>query len=82
MNIRYMITGYDKTSEQLMCEYNIPADVLSIIVADSHPNAPSSVDADMGAQPLTVEMVRYFGFQLGKDLDPDEYNWFLEPYAV
>jgi hypothetical protein len=79
MSIAHRMTGYDKRTESLQIEHDIPNDRLGEVRVLAH--VPSEDEDAVGSYPLNGTDARQVGWKLGKDINPDLYNWFVEPFA-
>jgi hypothetical protein len=80
MNVSYQIAGYDKRTEQLVREYQVPADTLPAVMQAAHVSLEQA--AGFGSIPLEAAVVRKIGHQLNKSIYSDFCDWFLEPFAL
>lgn len=79
-NVAHRITGYDKDSEALQCEFDVPADF--VLAARRVAEAPDDWQVAPGAFPLTGQAVWAIGAMLKTPLNVDRYDWFLEPVSI
>jgi hypothetical protein len=80
MNAIHRITGYEKRSERLEIEHDVPPERLSDLMKLAH--VPSTdVDA-LGSYRLEPEAVRKAANQLHVILNTEAYDWFLEPFSA
>jgi hypothetical protein len=79
MNVGYQITGYDKRTERLAREYDIPAQSVSFVIDAAH--VPLKMIEDFSSVPLSPQAVRLIGQRLDQDIDPGSFDWFLEPFS-
>lgn len=79
MNAIHRITGYDKRSERLEIEHDIPPDRLPDMRQLA--NVPPEDEDAIGVYPLDADAVRKVALKLDKPLNIEAYDWFLEPFA-
>lgn len=80
MNAVHKITGYDKRTEALTFEHQVPADQLNTAREIAH--VPSSDYDAVGSYPLDADGVRRLSLRLGQHtINTDAYDWFLEPFG-
>ncbi len=78
--IRHQLTGYDRSTDALVIEYDID-------LVDFEKIKPiANIDADdpdaVGSYPLNRAQLRAISTLLGKEFNNDRYEFFLEPVAV
>jgi hypothetical protein len=79
MSAVHRITGYEKRSERLEIEHDIPPERLNEIRQLAR--VPADGAGAFGAYPLDSDMARMVGLKLDKPLNVDAYDWFLEPFS-
>lgn len=77
--IVHQLTGYDRETELLAVEYDVPSHQLVKVkkmagVSDDDPEA-------VGSYPLRRDQASGIAKLLGIDIDADKFDFFLEPYA-
>lgn len=80
MSVNYQIAGYDKRTEKLAREFDIPADQVEAVMKVARVSAQQA--ASFGSICLDPSTVRMVGRQLGKSIYSEFYDWFLEPSAA
>ena len=70
------VSGYDKQTERLAVFHPVPDD-LADAVRELARVGP--LDDGEGAYPLDAATVLALGRRMGGDLDPNLYDWMLEP---
>jgi hypothetical protein len=77
--IVHQLTGYDRETELLAVEYDIPNHHLARIkrIAEVSAEDPEAV----GSYPLRRDQASDIAKLLGIDIDADRFDFFLEPYA-
>lgn len=79
MNAIHRITGYEKRTERLEMEYDVPPGQLPELRQLA--NVPSSdVDA-IGSYRLPPEAISKAAAELKQTLNTDAYDWYLEAFA-
>jgi hypothetical protein len=77
MDAIYRLVGFDRDTERLAVKYEIPAKYVplakKIAGIDERPL--------IGDWPLSPEQVRHIAEVIGERIDPDAYDFSLEPYA-
>ena len=77
MDAIYRLVGFDRDTERLAVKYEIPAKYVllakKIAGIDEKPI--------IGDWPLSAEQVRHIAEVMGQDIDPDAFDYSLEPYA-
>ena len=76
MNDCLRVTGYDKVSERLTIQHEVPAAVVS---EARHLAEVGSDDDGLGIYPLDVAAALKLGLRMDRTLNVDLYDWFLEP---
>ena len=79
MSVVHRVTGYDKTSERLEQEWDVPHDLLRDIRALAH--VPPQDQEAAGAYPLDPSVIRDVARAMRVEMSVDRYDWFLEPFA-
>jgi hypothetical protein len=79
MTVVHWITGYDKESEQLATQLEIPKSQMRF--AKSVANVSSDDPEAALSYPLTPEQAKRIAGAINKPIDTDRYLWFLEPFA-
>jgi hypothetical protein len=79
VSVIHKLTGYDKVSEKLAAQIDVPISQLGQAkqvagVGQEDPEAALSY-------PLTSEQAKRIGQTIGQFVDTDRYLWFLEPFA-
>jgi hypothetical protein len=79
MTVIHRVTGYDKRTELLEVEYDVPEQKFSAIreIVQVPLDDPQAV----GSYPLDADAVQQVGRKLDRVLSADAYDWFLEPFA-
>ncbi len=78
MRVRLQLTGYDKNTESVQVEYDLPDREASFVKQVA---GVSSEDPDvLGSYPLTEQQVIQIAGVAGQPLNPRLYNYFLEAY--
>ena len=80
MTVVHRMTGYDKRTERLEIEHDIPAERFSDVRALAH--VPIEDEDAAGSYPLDASAARQLGWTLDKPVNLDLYDWFVEPFAV
>lgn len=80
MTVVHRVSGFDKGTEQLEREFDVPADF--VLAARRIADAPDDWQAAPGAFPLEGQAVWAISAMLKTPLNVDRYDWFLEPIAV
>ncbi len=70
------VTGYDKQTERLSISHRVPEDVVALARDLAHVGAN---DDGEGAYPLDTTAAVTLSLRLEQKLNPDLYDWFLEP---
>lgn len=77
MSMVHRVTGYDKRTERLEREADIPAHLVA--EARRLADAPEAFEQAPGAFPLSNSAVARLSAMLGLPMSQDRYDWFLEP---
>jgi len=80
MTVLHRVTGFDKRSEMIEREFNVPTELVGS--AREIAEAPADWRDAPGAFELSVGAVRAMSALLKVSLDVDRFDWFLEPVAV
>ncbi len=80
MSVVHRVTGYDKRTEMLEREADIPADLVA--EARRLADAPEDVEQAPGAFPLSGPAVARLSAMLGLPMSQERYDWFLEPVEL
>ncbi len=78
MSVVHRLTGYDKKTEWLALEYDIPASKLrhaKELAGVRH----EDIDA-VGSYPLSISQARSLARLVNQMINVDRYSWFLEPF--
>ena len=78
MSVVHRVTGYDKLSERLELERDVPTAL--VIEARRVAEAPLDVRDAPGAFPLGEAAVARLSGMLGFPMSVERYDWFLEPF--
>jgi hypothetical protein len=78
MTTIHRMTGYDKKTDRLAIEYDIPAERLAI--ARLAAKVPVEDEGALGSYPLDDGATRVIAGLIGKSVPVDPYRWFLEPF--
>lgn len=78
MSVLHRVTGYDKVSERLALERDVPAAL--VVEARQVAEAPPDVALAPGAFPLGAAAVARLSEMLGLPMSAERYDWFLEPF--
>jgi hypothetical protein len=78
-DVVHQLTGYDRETELLAVEYDIPSHHLAKIkqIAGVSADDPEAV----GSYPLRRNQASDIAKLLGVDIDAERLDFFLEPYA-
>jgi len=79
MTAVHRITGYEKRTERLEIEHDVPPERLNEIRQLAH--VPPEDSGAVGAYPLDPHAAGLVALKLDKPLNVDAYDWFLEPFA-
>ena len=79
MTVTLKIMGYDKRSERLAVEFDVPSTCVPAVIEATRA-LPGQTD-DFGSIPLDHETVAAIGRHLNRPIHSDYYDWFLEPVA-
>ncbi|WP_342148419.1 hypothetical protein [Methylorubrum sp. SB2] len=77
MSVVHRVAGYDKHTEVLEREADIPADLVA--EARRLADAPDDPEQAPGAFPLSGSAVARLSAMLGLPMSQERYDWFLEP---
>jgi hypothetical protein len=80
MSVIYQITGYNKQTERLAVEFDVPQDSLQFVMQAAQVSPEQA--ADYGAVPLSPATIKRIECQLNKSFDSELCDWFLEPFAT
>lgn len=80
MAVVHRVTGFDKSTEALGCELDVPEGL--VLAARRIAEAPDLWQDAGGAFPLNEQAVQAVGAMLKTPLNVDRYDWFLEPVSV
>ena len=80
MSVVHRVTGYDKRSERLEREWDIPAEYVE--AARKLADAPPDASLALGAFPLAEASGRALSRVLDFPMNFDLYDWFVEPVEV
>jgi hypothetical protein len=79
MSVVHRIVGYNRHTELLEVEYDIPAERFSDVRALA--NVPAH-DADaIGSYPIEPDAARTIARNIQRMTNLDQYDWFLEPFT-
>ena len=76
MSQTLQVSGYDKQTERLILSHPLPA---SLAPAARHLARVGDDDDGLGIYPLEAQAAVALGLQMQQKLNPDLYDWFLEP---
>ncbi len=77
MSIIHRMTGYDKRTERLASEYDVP----SHLVDKARGIAKvAEVSDGFGSYPLDAAQAQAIALLADATIDVDRYDWFLEPF--
>lgn len=77
MTLAHAVTGYFRKTGNIEREYNLPADQFGLIKELVH--VPPEDEQAVGTYPIVNGSVLKVSQILGKSLNTDLYDWFLEP---
>lgn len=79
MRVIHRIVGYDKATDELAAQLDLPAAKLALAkqIASVPPSDPDAA----GSYPLSEAEAERLGREIGSVLDLRRYAWFLEPFA-
>ncbi len=80
MTVLYQITGYNKQTERLAVEFDVPQDSLHSVMQAAQVSPEQA--ADYGSVPLSPATVQKIECQLNKSFYSELCDWFLEPFAT
>lgn len=72
----YEIAGYDKQTERLQVRHRLST---SLVVAARDIAGVDENDDGVGSYPLEPSAAVALGLRMNQPLNPDLYDWFLEP---
>lgn len=78
MTVVHRLTGYDKQTEWLAIEHDVPASKLEH-AKELAGVRPEDTDAT-GSYPLSISQARSIGRLVNQMINVDRYSWFLEPF--
>ena len=78
MTVVHRLTGYDKKTEQLAMEHDIPETKLKY-AKDVAGVEYEDMDA-IGSYPLNISQTKAIAKLVGLIINVDRYYWFLEPF--
>ena len=75
----FKLVGYDKDDERLVVEFDIPAALVrrALLVAGLDPDHPGPI----GDHPLDENKAVRIADMIGRDINPEHADFFLETYA-
>ena len=76
--MNHKVAGYDKRTELLVVEHSVPSDRFDRVRALAR---LSPDDDGVGCYPLDDTAAVSVGLSIDRPLDPNLYDWFLEPAA-
>lgn len=76
MNLSFQVAGYDKQTELLTVAHPVPSSLSDAAKKLAHVGAE---DDGQGAYPLEASAALKLGLQMDAKLNPELYDWFLEP---
>ena len=79
MSVIHRLTGYDKVSENLAAQFDVPISQLEL--AKSVAGVSSDDPEAALSYPLTPEQAKRIAQAIGQLVDADRHLWFLEPFA-
>jgi hypothetical protein len=79
MTTVHRLTGYDKKTERLVFEYDIPPSKLRR--AKELANVPRDDPSAVGSYPLDPSQARHVARLINQMVNIDRYSWFLEPFV-
>jgi hypothetical protein len=80
MNLVYQINGYNKQTERLAVEFDVPQDSLQSVMQTAQVSPEQA--ADYGSVPLSPTIVKRIERQLNQSFYSELCDWFLEPFAT
>ena len=78
MPVMYEVNGYDRASGELVKTYDVPAHRISFVLRTARVPASDGY----GSYPLTPGQLAEIGALLETEIEPDNLDFFLEPYAM
>ncbi len=80
MNVVHKVTGYDKATERLAFEFDVPASDIPEMRDIAHVE-PSDLGV-VGCYPLDANAARFVASRFNLPMAIDRCDWFFEPFAV
>jgi len=80
MNVLHRVTGFNKRSEMIEREFNVPAELVPS--AREIAQAPANWQEAPGAFELSIGAAQAISAMLRVPMDTDRFDWFLEPVAA
>ncbi|MEL6059743.1 MULTISPECIES: DUF7683 domain-containing protein [unclassified Methylobacterium] len=77
MTIGHIVAGYDKATERLAIEHDVPASLFEKVRILAE--VPDTDREALGSYPLSLSAVRALASKIRAPLNVDAYDWFLEP---
>lgn len=77
MNIAHRVVGYDKVTEKLVFEFDIPNDQIETV--RNLVQVPAEQATTFGSFPLEQGSAWKVAWRLQLPMNVDGYDWFLEP---
>ena len=77
MTIGHIVAGYDKATERLTIEHDVPASLIEEV--RSLAEVPDTDREAVGSYPLSLAAIRALASKIQAPLNVDAYDWFLEP---
>ncbi|MCJ2096399.1 hypothetical protein MKK67_28420 [Methylobacterium sp. J-072] len=77
MKVDHIVAGYDKGTERLTIEHDVPASLFAEV--RSLAQVPDTDQLALGSYPLSLSAVRRIASQIAAPLNVDAYDWYLEP---
>ncbi|MCJ2134857.1 hypothetical protein MKK69_12430 [Methylobacterium sp. J-026] len=77
MNVGHIVAGYDKATERLTIEHDVPLTLFAEV--RSLAEVPDTDRQALGSYPLSLSAVRKIASKMPASLNVDAYDWFLEP---
>ena len=79
MNVDRVVAGYDRATERLTIEHDVPAAVFEAVRILAA--VPETDREALGSYPLSLSAIREIGAKIAAPLNCDAYDWYLEPIA-
>ncbi|HJR21563.1 MAG TPA: hypothetical protein VJ822_08085, partial [Dongiaceae bacterium] len=79
MSYVFRLIGYDRDDERLVVEIDVPAVLTKRVLAVAGVNPDGG--GPMGDYPLSETKAVRIADMIGRDINPDHTNFFLETYA-